>query len=69
MVAASSAFDARGGFFYCLFVKGLIFDGRAGLYYTLQRSLAEAIYALLYLEAKLRPAPSNDYAIGASGKS
>jgi glycosyltransferase involved in cell wall biosynthesis len=41
-------------FFYCLFVKGLIFNGRQGILYTLQRTVAEAIYALLYLEARLR---------------
>jgi hypothetical protein len=41
-------------FFYCLFAKGLIFSGRSGILYTLQRTVAEAIYALLYLEARLR---------------
>ncbi len=40
-------------FFYCLFAKGLIFNGRAGLHYTLQRTVAEAIFALLYLETRL----------------
>jgi glycosyltransferase involved in cell wall biosynthesis len=43
-------------FFYCLFVKGLIFNGRQGILYTLQRTVAEAIYALLYLEARFRTA-------------
>jgi glycosyltransferase involved in cell wall biosynthesis len=41
-------------FVYCLFVKGLILNGRAGIHYTLQRTIAEGIFALLYLENKLR---------------
>lgn len=41
-------------FFYCLFFKGLIFNGRAGIQYTLQRTVAEGIFALLYLESKMR---------------
>lgn len=40
-------------FFYCLFVKGLLFSGRAGMMYTLQRTTAEAILALFILERKL----------------
>jgi glycosyltransferase involved in cell wall biosynthesis len=36
--------------FYCLFVKGAILDGRAGLYYTFQRSLAELILSLYLIE-------------------
>jgi hypothetical protein len=43
-----------GVFLYCLFGKGLIFDGRAGLFYALQRSIAEAILSLLVLEKSLR---------------
>lgn len=39
---------------YCLFGKGLIFNGRAGLFYTLQRTIAEAILSLLMIEQKLR---------------
>jgi glycosyltransferase involved in cell wall biosynthesis len=42
-------------FLYCLFGKGLIFNGRAGIFYTLQRTVAEAILSLLVLERKLRP--------------
>jgi glycosyltransferase involved in cell wall biosynthesis len=42
-------------FLYCLFGKGLIFDGRAGILYALQRTTAEGILALLMLEKKLRP--------------
>jgi glycosyltransferase involved in cell wall biosynthesis len=41
-------------FIYCLFGKGLIFNGRAGIFYALQRMVAEAILSLLVLEAKLR---------------
>jgi glycosyltransferase involved in cell wall biosynthesis len=40
-------------FLYCLFGKGLIFSGRAGIFYALQRLVAEAILALLTLERKL----------------
>lgn len=36
--------------FYCLFVKGAILDGRAGLYYSLQRLLAELILSLYLIE-------------------
>ena len=41
-------------FIYCLFGKGLIFGGRAGIFYALQRMVAEAILSLMVLEAKLR---------------
>jgi glycosyltransferase involved in cell wall biosynthesis len=37
-------------FFYCLFVKGAILDGRAGLYYSFQRLLAELILSLYIIE-------------------
>ena len=37
-------------FLYCLFVKGSILDGRAGLYYALQRMLAEALLSLRILD-------------------
>ena len=39
-------------FFHCLFAKGLILDGRKGIFYTLQRTIAETIYALFYLERR-----------------
>ena len=39
---------------YCLFVKGLIVNGRAGIFYALQRMVAEAVLSLMVLEAKLR---------------
>ncbi len=41
-------------FMYCLFGKGLIINGRAGIFYALQRMVAEAVLSLLVLEAKLR---------------
>ena len=42
-------------FLYCLFVKGLILDGRAGLFYSLQRLLVETAIALTALEHDLKP--------------
>jgi hypothetical protein len=41
-------------FLYCLFGKGLILDGRAGLFYALQRMVAEAALSLMVLEDRLR---------------
>ena len=41
-------------FIYCLFGRGLVFDGRAGMLYALQRTIAESIFSLLYLESRLR---------------
>jgi hypothetical protein len=41
-------------FFYCLFGKGLVLDGRAGLFYALQRMIAEAALSLMALESRLR---------------
>jgi glycosyltransferase involved in cell wall biosynthesis len=41
-------------FFYCLFGKGLIFNGKAGLLYTLQRTIAETMLSLLIVERKIR---------------
>ena len=40
--------------FYCLFFKLLILDGRAGMYYTLQRVIAELILSLKLLDYGLR---------------
>jgi len=40
-------------FFYCLFGKGLLFNGKAGLLYTLQRTIAEGILSLYILEKQL----------------
>lgn len=39
-------------FFYCLFVKGGILDGYAGLFYALQRSVAEMILSLKLIQAQ-----------------
>jgi hypothetical protein len=41
-------------FLYCLFGKGLIFNGRAGIFYALQRTVAEAALSLMVLEERLR---------------
>jgi glycosyltransferase involved in cell wall biosynthesis len=43
-----------GVLLHCLFVRGLIFDGRAGLYYAIQRSVAEALLSLYLLERDLQ---------------
>ncbi|MDH3377200.1 MAG: glycosyltransferase family 2 protein [Gammaproteobacteria bacterium] len=40
-------------FFYCLLVKRGLFDGRVGLYYAIQRSVAEAILSLRLLEKSI----------------
>jgi len=40
-------------FIYCLLVKRGLFDGRVGLYYALQRSLAEAILSLRIMEISI----------------
>lgn len=42
---------------YCLFVKGNILDGRAGLYYAGQRTLVELMLALFLLERRLAAPP------------
>ena len=39
---------------YCLFAKGLVFDGKAGLTYTLQRTYAELLLSLRLLDDDLR---------------
>jgi hypothetical protein len=41
-------------FLYCLFGKGLILNGRAGIFYALQRMMAEAMLSLMVLEERLR---------------
>ena len=38
---------------YCLLVKGCILDGIAGLYYTLQRVVAEALLAMRLWEMRI----------------
>jgi len=40
-------------FAYCYFVRGGILDGRAGLYYALQRAVSEAILSLFLVRKKL----------------
>ena len=42
-------------FLYCMFVKGNILDGRRGLFYALQRTVAESILSLYLLQALLSP--------------
>jgi hypothetical protein len=43
---------------YVLFLKGLILNGRAGVYYALQRLLAELILSLMILEQHVRSSKS-----------
>ena len=51
-------------FFYCLFAKGLILDGKPGWYYTLRRTYAELLLALTLMDEDLRTdadkSPSHD---------
>jgi glycosyltransferase involved in cell wall biosynthesis len=44
-------------FCYCMFVKGNVLDGRAGLFYSLQRSIAEALLSLYLLQSLLEKDP------------
>ena len=37
-------------FFYCLIIKKGLIDGKAGLYYAIQRTTAEAILSLCIIE-------------------
>jgi glycosyltransferase involved in cell wall biosynthesis len=41
-------------FIYCLLGRGLLLNGRAGIFYALQRMVAEAVLSLMLLEQKLR---------------
>lgn len=41
-------------FFYCLFVKGNLLDGRRGVFYAMQRAVAEVILAAFLVEARVR---------------
>jgi hypothetical protein len=41
---------------YCLFGRGLVLDGRAGLYYTAQRAVAEGILSIKLMEARRKRA-------------
>lgn len=47
-------------FLYTLFGKGLIFNGRAGIFYALQRLLAETTLALMVLEDRMREERERD---------
>jgi glycosyltransferase involved in cell wall biosynthesis len=47
-------------FFYCLFGKGLVFDGKAGWYYTMQRTYAELLLAIALMDKDLRPEAGDD---------
>jgi len=47
-------------FFYCLFVKGNLLDGRRGLLYAMQRATAEAILSVYFVEAALRPGRTDE---------
>jgi glycosyltransferase involved in cell wall biosynthesis len=42
-------------FFYCLFGQGLVLDGKAGWYYTFQRTYAELLLAISLMDEELRP--------------
>jgi glycosyltransferase involved in cell wall biosynthesis len=39
--------------FYCLFLQGLVLDGRAGLFYSFQRAFAELLLSLYLLQHDL----------------
>jgi hypothetical protein len=40
--------------FYCLFVRGTLWDGRPGIFYAFQRSAAEMLLSLYLLQGDLR---------------
>ena len=44
-------------FFYCLFVRGCVLDGRPGLFYAFQRAVAEAILSLYLIERNMHQRP------------
>jgi glycosyltransferase involved in cell wall biosynthesis len=48
-------------FWYCYIGKGLWFDGRFGLYYALQRMLAECVLALRLIERNWAPLSSEQH--------
>ena len=54
-------------FFYVLVVKGCLFDGWPGWFYTLQRVLAECMIALELIDRRLRRAPSRENSQGGLG--
>lgn len=50
-------FAAPLAFVYSLLIKGTLLDGRAGLYYSLQRATAEGILAMKLCEAQMGAGP------------
>lgn len=46
---------------WCLFVKGCLFDGWVGWYYTFQRAVAEVLLSLEILDRRLRPGARSDF--------
>jgi glycosyltransferase involved in cell wall biosynthesis len=54
-------------FFYVLLVKGCLFDGWPGWFYSLQRALAECIIALELIDRRLRGTPTRESSQGGSG--
>jgi glycosyltransferase involved in cell wall biosynthesis len=53
-------------FLYCLFGKGLLLNGRAGIFYSLQRMVAEAVLSLMVLEQGMRNRAGNSTPQGSS---
>jgi len=51
-------------FFYVLAVKGCLFDGWPGWFYTLQRVLAECLIALQLIDRRIRRTPSHENSEG-----
>jgi glycosyltransferase involved in cell wall biosynthesis len=51
-------------FLYVLVVKGCVFDGWPGWFYTLQRALAECMIALELIDRRLRRDPSRENSPG-----
>jgi glycosyltransferase involved in cell wall biosynthesis len=54
-------------FFYVLVVKGCLFDGWPGWFYTLQRVLAECMIAVELIDRRLGRAPSRENSQGGPG--
>jgi len=49
-IRRSKVFSPIFVFFYCLFIKGLIFGGWSGWHYTLQRTMVEMLLSLRLIE-------------------
>ena len=54
-------------FFYCLFVKGAILDGRIGVYYAFQRTFSELLLSLYLIENDLNLSPVRKSELKARG--